>query len=311
MKNKNIFIYNLFIILAVLLIIYIFVSILSKKKFLENFQTTSPSTSSPSTTTPSGNYDIQVARSINNILTNYTDILENSNTTTIPLTKISNSKLLFYYPFDTDMLNYASGKGVNDIVNSPNTNISKNSTVLTNGSLYFSNNPGQLVQLPNFNFDKTGVTVAFWVKFENLNAGWSRFFDFGKGSESNNFGFGFPGPGQLHYFIFAASSGTTNRALNTGYVFNDKNWHHFCITIEPHGTNTTKIYVDGKPIQFSFSGYPSLDTFTKPFIGKSNWGHDGASNFYMNSFVVFNRTLNQTEIGYLYNNPKTINFTNI
>ena len=226
---------------------------------------------------------------------------------------INNSNLLYYYPFDVDFLDYASGTGVSDLTYS-NVSISTGATKLKSGSLLTPGTTNEQIKVPNFAFTTNGVTFATWMKCNSVPPKpTNRIFDFGSGASSNVTAFWFSdGAGTLGIAIYNPSIGATGN-YSTGYVLSDTNWHHYVMSFTTAGN--CYVYVDGVLTSGALTLYPSLATLTNSLIGISNWSGD-VSNFQniqanFNQFLVFNRTLTTTEIGYLVNNPAQVVFTSV
>lgn len=233
-------------------------------------------------------------------------IVSNTNSNNV-ISNVNNSGLLYHYPFDTNLLNYASGSGINDATIS-NVIVAASTTKTGNGSAQFPGTSNQSFKVPSFKFGTNGITIACWLKLDNLKqAMWSRLFDFGssQASSNNNFGIAINGA-DLTGFLYGASSGNNSGQFRM-YTIPDTNWHHVCLTIFPKGTNTWYLYIDGSLVFTQFSGYPNINTTpTNCYIGKSNWSADGYFKGNMNAFVIFNRVLNKTEIDNLYKYPSRV-----
>jgi len=224
---------------------------------------------------------------------------------------INNSNLLYYYPFDTDYLDYKTGTGVSDLLSNASTSISTTTTKLSSGSLLMPGSIASTIQTPNTTFTTNGVTFAVWMKFNATPGFTTRIFDFGSGPNANNIGLWFANTtGLLQIVIWNPTIGTNGNHA-TGYVLPDFNWHHYCITFTTAGV--TQLYVDGVAQSVTATLYPSLSTLTVCYLGRSNWASDvsayGNINAYANQFVVFNRAITTTEISYLANYPSLVKFS--
>lgn len=220
-----------------------------------------------------------------------------------PTVNINNSNLLVYYPFNVDLLNYASGTGVND-ASATNVSITTTETSMTNGSILFPGISTQQFKIPSVTFAAGGVTISFWIKFLSAFSNAQYVFDFWASSSNN---------------IFCRSNNTIIRTgiTNTNVFDNGYNadfmWRHLCYTIAPNGSWTA--YIDGVTINIlsingvSFSVYPPSVALTSCLIGANNQGSVNYANFCLNNFIVFNRTLTATEVSYLFNFQNNLTFT--
>ena len=222
---------------------------------------------------------------------------------------ISNANLMYYYPFDTNLLNYASGTGITDS-SATNVSISNTTTKLTSGSLYFPAASNSALQIPNTTFTANGITVSVWVKLNVLNpSAQVRIFDFGSGIGTYNFTLGF----NNNQFGFGLRGQYATSAIGTNgsfYSVSDTNWHHYCITM---GTfPQIVVYVDGVQVQNLPNGsYPTLTTLTPCYIGKRTDTLTTYLNGYLNQFIMFNRTLSYAEIYAIYSNPNSLQFITV
>ena len=240
---------------------------------------------------------------------------------------INNTGLLHYYPFNYDLLNYASGMGVNDGVANL-TSISTTNKILTNGSLYFPGTANQYFKVSNPSIStSTGMTFSIWAKYTTIptfnNGSNFRLFDYATGSNTANIAL---------YFVDVPNFGATKNQLTlytttnylTTFTLADNNWHHYCATISANNFPTTgnfvfNVYVDGSNILSSTvasSNYPTGTTsLTSCFIGQSNFtGEAAGSNQpvnYFNQAVMFNRVITSTELSYLVNYPSQVLFSSL
>ena len=216
---------------------------------------------------------------------------------------ISNANLMYYYPFDTNLLNYASGTGITDS-SAISVSISNTTTKLTSGSLYFNGASNESLQIPNTTFDCNGITIAFWLKL-NVLPGTSptRFIDFGYGTASQ-FAIGTAANNILNTYQ-SNGHGTGTGGLSQRYTFSDTNWHHFCLNFL---TTSETVYVDGTLIYNQNRNYSPITTMSPCFLGKYVSAGYAYLNAYMNQLIVFNRSLSYSEIDTIYNNPTSLQF---
>ena len=222
---------------------------------------------------------------------------------------VSNANLMYYYPFDTDFLDYASGTGVSD-ASATSVTISTTTTKLTSGSLYFNGTNTQGFQIPNMTLTQNGFTIAFWLKFNALPGASSttRLMDFGYGT-TTDFGMSFTNNSLYIYYSTAGNGG----GVNFYYAIADTNWHHYCMVIPPNTTPgacpvLSSLYVDGVQYFMNNGIYPSLTALSPCYIGKNATSGYVQLNAYMNQFIMLNRILSGNEVSTIYSNPTTFNF---
>ncbi|MBM4039716.1 MAG: PEP-CTERM sorting domain-containing protein, partial [Planctomycetes bacterium] len=171
------------------------------------------------------------------------------------------------------------------------------------GAIDFERDFGNFVDLPDgFANFTTGITVAAWVKYESYTT-WNRIIDFGNGAPSNNILLARQGTSaNLRWELFGTAGGTETQDVNTGQFINGQ-WLHIVATVAPGGTNTSvsTIYVNGVPVSVKGdSTLPPNVTRVNNYIGESNWGGDDFLDGLMDELVIYNRTLNATEVQNLY-----------
>ena len=230
---------------------------------------------------------------------------------TLPI-NINNSNLLLYYPFDTNLLNYASGTGVNDATIA-NVSITNDDTALTTGCASFPGTSNQVFKTPNIQFTSAGITFCFWVKFLNLLGYGSCVVDFASGIDVNNVIFGALSDKSFYIKVNNPSTSASYTNANTGYS-PDYTWHHFVFTVASTGGWT--LYLDGAVVNmtsingYAYSAHPSVSLLTSCLIGGNNQSSiTNYASMRLNQFLLFNRVLTATEISYLYNFPSLVSFS--
>jgi Concanavalin A-like lectin/glucanases superfamily len=235
---------------------------------------------------------------------------------------INNTDLLRYYPFDGNMLDYSTGVGVTDVSLNSGVFLTTAATKLTTGAFNFQSVFAPTFALQPILFKPTGLTIAFWIKPNTTQETiYGRIFSFRQGMA------GVPVTGSHDVVLNWANSSTPYNLLtfsyNTGpsngvnnYITTttalDTNWHHICITMTT--TGLMSIYIDNVlNVTKASSNASFIDTslpYNNFFLGKdTSTDTTYFTSAYMNSFVVFNRVLTLSEIGYLYGAPKQIQFT--
>ena len=213
---------------------------------------------------------------------------------------ISNDKLLYYYKFEADYLNYASGTGVSDA--------SASGVSISSNSLLLPGTASQSFRLPTTTFNVFGITIAFWMKCVAMPTNWARIFDFGNGLNANNFYMGFPTTGTIQIKFSSTYLGSTSDTFDLGYKLGDTNWHHYTLTINKNGT--VEFYVDGVSFSgFNYGVYPYISQLSSNFIGKSPSASDGYLNANLNHFLVLNRVITANEILSISNIRSSITLT--
>ena len=221
---------------------------------------------------------------------------------------INNRNLLYYYPFNSDYLDYSTGTGVSNATTS-NVSISTATTKLSSGSLLMPGNSAETVKIPNTTFTNNGITIAVWVKFNSIPNLSHRIFDFGVvGGGVNEVDIWFPDAnGTMSLVVVVNNSIIVNNQI---YTLTDLNWHHYCITFS---ATSTKFYVDGVLKTSLGAYYPPTVQLTSCLIGKSNFDANvfsyGSINANLNQFVVFNRVITSNELSYLTTNPSLVAFS--
>lgn len=203
---------------------------------------------------------------------------------------IQTDQLNFYYPLQTDLVNYAIG--VQDITQFDD-------AAVKDGSLALDERAMQSIILPPIT-PSAKFAVACWV---NTNSGnkWARIFDLGNGPGNN---------------LVAYIGNNGNIGFGTGGLLGDiqpianQGWNHIAWTfdIDTSGKRQGYIYINGKLVkQFDGSSSPVDVEFKTNFIGQSNWINDPFLAGNISDFRIYNRALSVAEVKQLanYNKPTT------
>jgi hypothetical protein len=222
--------------------------------------------------------------------------------------------LVLYYPFENDILNYATGTGVNDatstggIVSTP---------LLDLPNSYKTNGTNQNFRSKNIKLNKNGFTVACWVKFNSLpvNDTPRRIFEI---AQVTNTTYKFSivlyandkdskltlntsdGTGNYYSKVFSSSDIANFEKFGDYNFVPDTNWHHYCVTVGRD--QILELYVDGTRVYvYNIKNQHNLYTYDKEVyahLGRGN-GTDVYTNANYSSLMVFNRGITQHEIGLL------------
>lgn len=220
---------------------------------------------------------------------------------------INNSNLLYYYPFDKDLLDYKTGTGVSNVT-SANVAINTSTTKLQKGAIYFPGVSEEFIQLPSTTFSTNGISFALWMNFPIIpSSGYTSVFEFGSGINNKNIILFFNGA-QLYFTIYNPSSGTVQTNYYLNYTLSNTNWHHYCINISSAGV--WSVYIDGVQISgINFTAYPATSALTTCLLAKTSFQTTNL-NCYMNQFLVFNRVLTANEIQLISTYPWLISYSN-
>ena len=235
-------------------------------------------------------------------------------------TPIANSKLsvikrfnywglILYYPFENDILNYATGTGVSDA----STNFGSLSTTVSifpgkksylvgsdneeSTTYYFQ---GKAITLYN-----SGFTVACWMRLTTIkNSSKSiRIFDIGISDTVFDIVLNWYTDG-LRYYLRgspADSGGATTRTIRP----DTQSWHHYCMVYDK---TYLIVYFDGicvlKVPFTTWNKYNILHNSVS--LGRCNDNNGYTTNAYYNSFMVFNRPIQECELGLIMGSSNQI-----
>ena len=211
--------------------------------------------------------------------------------------------MIFYYPFDTDYKNYASGIGVLDTINNGCTISTK--SIVGSGSLYKDSAASYLQINRSIPANTNGYTFSLWIYFTNTNQGNILNINYinPAGGYSNNV---------LAIYKTASSItvGTTD-TTRPGYAIGTKlkgvynynstflnSWHHIVWTLNK--SNITNFYLDGNLV----STINTVRYFS--FVANDSRinGKDDTSYGYLDDVRYYDKIMNLDEIKVLYNMKK-------
>ena len=217
---------------------------------------------------------------------------------------IDKTGLLYYYPFDTDIVNYSSALDGNTYELSSAT-LSTSTTKLTSGSLSIAS--GGHFRVPEHKIDSSvGYSIALWYKLGSV-AGIGASARIIQLATKLNIGqdifirYPIAGSGAMQ---FSPKGSTVGYTYDLNYTM-DTNWHHICVTCSIGGYWT--VYIDS--VEVSMTNQISIPTslvFNYWYINKSSYTGNGNASCNINQLLIFSRELKPYEIYYLYQNPTTV-----
>jgi hypothetical protein len=156
-----------------------------------------------------------------------------------------------------------------------------------NSAIYF--NRGYL-QVPAGVYFSGDLTVTAWIYLKSYQS-WSRTFDFGNGSPSDNVYLAMIGKSsQIAGYI---SKGTSSKSIQTSSIINLNKWYFISFVLS--GT-TGKIYVNGSQAVNDTLNVPKNISRTRNYIGKSNWPWDSDADAICDEFKIFEGALSSSDI---------------
>jgi len=221
----------------------------------------------------------------------------------------TDAALVYYYPFDTDVKNYATGVGVTNGALGGNTSfISVSNTVykIGTGSLYKNNNSASSYFLTStFPANSGGYTFAFWINVMTGSPNNIVWIFFSNTSPNMRIALNYiASPSSFAITTSPTSATPVYQTVYSSVVLNT--WYHVVWTLDTN--NNTIVYLNGTSIYTT----STLSYFSNSFAGgryilDDSPGIIGA----LDDFRYYNRVLNSTEVTSLYNYPNTNNTTSI
>lgn len=168
--------------------------------------------------------------------------------------------------------------------------INDKSTILGSAS-YF--NQSQYINSTNFKWDANqSVTVAFWVKTSASADNDGSLFSIGDGLDENRFQAHLPYDNILYWDY---GDYTVNGRVSVDFTSYLDKWTH--VVLESNGTDWSAIYINGNLAASSILADTPDKNLTGALIGGASlvgtWYYNNAT---IDEFVIYNRTLNSTEI---------------
>ena len=180
-----------------------------------------------------------------------------------------------------------------------------NGAVISNNQLLLSAASSQHMRIDPFTTGTAGLTFATWYKSDN-SGNFARIFDFGNGAALDNILMAQYGT----YDIFAMHVHIPGSQIefqqDASYKFNTANvWKHVAWTIDPAGSGTWKVYINGVLVGSAVKQYPRSVLRSKNYIGRSNWGYDNYLNGGIKDFRMYSRVLSAAEVNTLFTSTNT------
>ena len=187
------------------------------------------------------------------------------------------------------------------MVNSPT--ISAVDVVVGTGSIQFSGS-SQYVTIPSFATGSTGLSFAFWFKFNSGCVANCRIFDFSNGAPSDNLLMGSNlNDCYLDSYLGLSDNG---KLYSCNLNVNDGLWRHFVWVI--HSNGDWAVYVNGALTNY-YTGiqYPNLVPRVKNYLGQSTWGGSVTDPFLqgaIDEFYMFQYAISPRAAEALYQKGK-------
>ena len=211
--------------------------------------------------------------------------------------------LQLYYRFDAASVsgsrvgNSASGSVVFDAT-------LQNGAAVSNNQLLLSAASSQYMEVDPFTTGTTGLTFATWWRSDN-SGDWARIFDFSNGVAADNILI--TKPSSNNYLSVHIWKSSANYILTTSFNLNNGNaWNHLAWTLDPAGSGTWVIYINGAQVVSQAGPYPSSILRSNNFLGKSNWNSDSYLNGGIKDFRMYSRVLSVAEVSTLFTSTQTI-----
>ena len=224
------------------------------------------------------------------------------------------TNLEVWYKFDgniTNMLLDSSGKGrslTNNGATIDNANYKVGSgSVYLNGSSQYLDINSSINPYTIWNSDNGGISFSVWFKIPATSATYSRIFSFGDGTigsaSANSIFCAKNSTNNTLYFESRTNSVTSSFTTTQTYI--DNNWHHLVLSISSAGIWT--LYIDSILVNntsFTDKVVPSGVTWTKRYIGRSEFDAALYTTGNIDDFRIYNRVLTPAEVDTLYRVPQ-------
>jgi len=169
--------------------------------------------------------------------------------------------------------------------------------VVGSAAVKLSSASSQYVQIPPFQTENNGLSIAFWFKVsgssQNCHA-----FDFGNGNLMNNLQFALQSTGDCSLLGYHNSTLTSKISVFNQRV-DDGVWRHAGWTIDSNGNWI--VYLNGQQTTSAHNlYYPAAIFRSYNYLGMSNSGGDPYVNGGIDEFYMFQSVLSALQIQELY-----------
>jgi hypothetical protein len=193
---------------------------------------------------------------------------------------------LLYFPFNGDVLNYATGTGVSNII-SNTASISTLVYKVGSGSLSSSGSSSLYLKFGNLQANQNGYTICCWINTNYYQTG--TIFSFYNSNTYHLYGY------------FNGGYITVNNYISTQYYFTPGVWYHFAMTLTT--SSVSAVYVNGVYI----GSCPGLTYFSQPLTSSNNRimgnvQNNQGFNGYIDEFLYYDAILSPSSIYSLYSN---------
>jgi hypothetical protein len=208
--------------------------------------------------------------------------------------------LLLWYPFLTDISNYATGGPVQDasLYNGAQLQFPSYSRAGA-GALYLDSASHQYMQINSFTTGNGGLTFTFWFKGRQT-LEWVALFDFGNGQATNNIYFIPYGFDNLPAFAIWMDSNFYN--IPAPSACNNNIWCFVAVTMTYSSSSNSMwtLYNNGTIYTTKTNPYPRNEMRTLNYFGKSNWNSNPFYKGYIGEFRLYQTVLTPAEVQALY-----------
>jgi len=204
--------------------------------------------------------------------------------------------LVYYYPLNNSLINYARGTGVSDALyysngvttytptyTSPSATIGAPTLNLSGGVTT------QYLSIPNYTTTSSGFTVALWFYYTGTASQNLPLFQFLNGG--NYYGIYIAPPVLSNNIYFSLPTGN----FSTAYSVTSNTWYHLAATFNSNSTIT--LYINGTSVKTTTSTYLSF-TSASFYIGNDNTGNYFTGN--IGDFRLYSSLLTAAQISSIY-----------
>ena len=147
-------------------------------------------------------------------------------------------------------------------------------------------------QVPAGVYFSGDFTLSVWIRLTKI-ISWARLIDFGNGASSNNLALASSVAQLGQPFLYVFNSLSSNAWFTSAFMLQIGSWTHIACTI--NGT-MAKICLNGVCGSQTGFNQPANIIRSRNYVGKSNWPEDENLNADLDDLMIFNRSLNYSEI---------------